>query len=201
MKNLLFVFLFNAFALSAGAEGTGTNNATFKMEGQASLMSNYVEYGLTHTDKDPALQGQYLFNFGPQFRLGVWGSNISYPNSETHLLLRVNAEIVILFSNESSMIIKVAQENYFKPETRNGMINGIHFNFYGYGIHYDDIYNFLGTEKEAKGYSFSKTWDVWTTWQARVDQPVGGPRGGVRFADLPEAQDRFALAVKGFFVR
>lgn len=165
MRFRIFAFLLSAFAVSAhAAESTDSNNASFKMEGEASLMSNYVEYGLTHTDKDPALQGKYLFNFGPQFRMGVWGSNIAYEGSDTHFLLRINADIVVTFSKDSSMTIKVMDEHFFKPETRNGMISGLHFNFYGYGIRYEQINNFEGTEEAATSYAFTKTWDVWQTW-------------------------------------
>lgn len=135
------------------------------MDGKAALMTNYTEYGLTHTDKDPALQGEYWFAFGPQFRMGVWGSNISYPSSDSHFLLRVNADIKIVFSADAHMIIKLTSENYFKSESRNGTVTGLHLDFFGYGIQYDNRTNFLGTEASATSYAFSKTWDVWSTWK------------------------------------
>lgn len=128
-------------------------------------MSNFVETGLSHSDGDPALQGSFWFNFGPQFRMGVWGSNVSYDGSDAHFLLRLNADLKVNFTADNLMIIRYSENQHFKKESRDGNILGLEFNFFGYGIHYERHSNFFGTETHAMGYAFSKTWPVFQTWK------------------------------------
>lgn len=166
MRSFFVIPLLCLLAAPAGAQtGEGGPSPTYKMDGLATLTTNAVEHGLTQTNKDPSLQGQFWFNWGPQFRLGLWGANVAYPGSDSHFLLRLNADIKISFSQESDMTLKFTDERFFKPETRNGNVMGLHVHLYGYGIGYDVLSNFHGTRTGATAASFSKTWDVFTTWK------------------------------------
>lgn len=135
------------------------------MEGLATLMTNYVDYGLTHSDKDPALQGQFWFNWGPQFRLGLWGTSVAYKHSDTHFLLKINADLKIVFSPNADMTLKYSDAHYYKPETRDGNILGLHLNLFGYGVRYEMHSNFFGTEDAATSFAFTRTWDVFGSWK------------------------------------
>jgi len=166
MRSFFVVSLLCIFAASAGAaEGEGAPSPSYKMDGLATLTTNAVEHGLTITNKDPSLQGQFWFNWGPQFRLGLWGANVAFPSSDSHFLLRLNADIKVSFSQDADMTLKFTDEHYFKPETRNGNILGLHLHMYGYGIGYDMISNFHGSETRAAAASLEKTWDVFSTWK------------------------------------
>lgn len=138
---------------------------TFKMDGQARLMTNFTEYGLTQTDNDPALQGQFLFNWGPQFRVGIWGSNVNYPNSDSHFWLRLNADLRIIFSSNADLIIGFSNHNYFKEDSRNGTVTSLQLSLFTYIIRYEQISNFMRSNEASTSFSFSKTWPVWTDWE------------------------------------
>jgi uncharacterized protein (TIGR02001 family) len=43
------------------------------------LFSQYIFRGLTQTDRDPALQGNFDINHSSGLYLGMWGSNVSWP--------------------------------------------------------------------------------------------------------------------------
>lgn len=160
----LLCFLATSARGQTSADGASSSSPNFKMTGLAALSSNVVEYGLTQTNKDPGLLGQFWFNWGPQFRLGLSGMNVAYKNSESHFRLRLNGDIKVAFSSETSMTLKFTDERFFKPETRNGNILGVHFDFFGYGVEYDVISNFTGSETRATAASFSKAFEVFGDW-------------------------------------
>jgi Bacterial protein of unknown function (Gcw_chp). len=138
---------------------------TFKLTGDVSLLSHFVEYGLSQTDKDPSLQGSFWFNFGPQFRMGVWGSNVKYPGGDDHFNLRINADLKIAFSKESHAIIAYSQSQYYSDGGRNGNILGLHMKFGTFRVLYDGFSNWEGTEERNKRFGLGKDFDVFTDWK------------------------------------
>ncbi len=138
---------------------------TFGLSGSATLASNFVERGLTQTDADPGLQGDFWFNFGPQFRLGVWGANVNYENTATtHFWLRANADIRVDFSPEAAMFIKYSENSYYRANNRNGNTIGLHFDFWGYKISYEKDSNWEGTDKPAMHAGLGKDFSVFSSW-------------------------------------
>ncbi|MBX2987538.1 MAG: hypothetical protein KF802_06545 [Bdellovibrionaceae bacterium] len=164
MRTSLFALLLSVFIFSSARAQTNSV-PTYKMDGMASLMTNYVDYGLSHTTQDPALHAAFWFNWGPQFRMGLWGSNVSYKDSDSHFLLKVSADLRIQFSENSDLTIKYSDNHYFKPESRDGNVLGLHLNLFTYGIRYEKLSNFLNTRKGATAYAFTKTWDAFQTWK------------------------------------
>ena len=51
----------------------------FTTSGSVGLFSQYIFRGLTQTDRDPALQGNFDINHSSGLYLGMWGSNVSWP--------------------------------------------------------------------------------------------------------------------------
>lgn len=167
MKPSLVVTLFFVF-LSFGlphAQAQGNAPPTYQLEGQAALMNNFVDYGVSQSNKDPALNGAFWFNWGPQFRMGLWGSNVNYQGGDTHFLLKLNADLKVVFSSNADMTLKFSDNRYYKPGTRNGNTLGLHFQFFGYKIMYEQLSNFMGTEAGATYFAFNRTWDVFQTWK------------------------------------
>lgn len=161
MRITIATLLLGVITAQAHAQSSAS---TFHMDSQVSLMSNLVEYGVTQTKKDPALKGDFWFNFGPQFRLGVTGNNVSYEDSTSHFLLRANAELRIVFSPNSDLAIRYSEHRYFAPEDRNGNVFGAHLRLWDAGVHYEQLSNFMGLES-ATAFSLSKSWDVFSTWR------------------------------------
>ncbi|MNT03854.1 putative bacterial protein [compost metagenome] len=138
---------------------------TFKLSGDVSLLSHYVEYGLSQTDKDPSLQGSFWFNFGPQFRMGLWGSNVKFPGGDDHFNLRLNADLKVDFSKESHAIIAYSQSQYYSNGDRNGNILGLHLKFGTYRVTYDGLSNWEGTDERSVRFGLGKDFDIFTTWK------------------------------------
>lgn len=171
MLNLIVFLLlvpFSAWSQISGLSSSSNSQPTFGLKGGATLTSNFVERGLTHTEGDPGLQGEFWFNFGPQFRLGLWGANVRYEEaSTTHFWLRANADIKVDFSSETSMRIKYTENKFYRANNRNGSTIGLHFEFWGYRIVYDKDSNWEGTDDAAiytgvgKDFAVSSDW-IWT---------------------------------------
>ncbi|MFN8944433.1 MAG: TorF family putative porin [Pseudobdellovibrionaceae bacterium] len=172
-KFTLFVILLTkslssfAQAPPAGAGGANQDQGSpnFKLTGEAELMSNYIHRGLTQTEKDPALQASFLFNFGPQFRMGLWGSNIGYKDTDTRFLLKANADILVNFSTNTKMKILVNNNNYFRPGGRNGWTYGLHFNFGRYKLLLESETNWQGTGSQLSYYALGYEDDISQTWK------------------------------------
>lgn len=138
---------------------------TFALSGDVSLLSHYVEYGLSQSDKSPALQGSFWFNFGPQFRLGLWGSNTSYDQGDDNFNLRMNADVRVDFSQNTNLIIGYSKSQYYNGGDRNGDLLGIHLNLWKSRVMYDTNSNWEGTDEHSTRYGFGYVTDVFGSWK------------------------------------
>lgn len=143
----------------------GNTSPTFKLSGDVSLLSHYVENGLSHSDKSPALQGSFWFNFGPQFRLGLWGSNTDFQNGNDHFNLRMNGDIKINFSASFNTIISYSQSQYYNGGNHNGSILGMHLNFGNYRVLYDTFSNWEATHERSARFAFGAVTSVFGSWK------------------------------------
>ena len=159
---ILFLYLSTAFSQdSSGSQ----SKPTFRMNGKANLTSNYVEKGLPQTAGDPGLQADFWFNFGSQFRMGLWAANVNYENNAgTHFWLKLNADIRVDFTNTSNLIIKYSDNHYFKSNNRDGNTIGVHLDFSGYKVLYEIDNNWQGTRAAATYAGLGKDFPIWTNW-------------------------------------
>ncbi|MNK90250.1 putative bacterial protein [compost metagenome] len=161
--------------ISSWAHGQSGNSPSFALSGDVALLSHYVEYGLSQSDKSPALQGSFWFNFGPQFRLGAFASNTNYENSDDHFNLRGNAEIQVDFSSENKMIITYSQSQYYKDGDRNGDILGLHLHFGEYRILYDTLSNWEGTHERSPRFALGAEFSVFSDWLLDIEAGYNAP--------------------------
>lgn len=143
---------------------------SFKMNGEVALLTNYVEHGLTQTNKDPSLQGAFGFNFGPQFKMGLWGSNVNYASSE-HFLLKLNAELKVQLSLNTDFKLGYFNNRFFKSDLRNGSTTYLQVTTYGYRVRFESQSNWEGSSSSATYYSFGKIFDINASW--KWDNEVG----------------------------
>ncbi len=159
------------FSLQSFAQQDNKNEVpSFKMTGDVALLTNFVEHGLTQTNKDPSLQGSFGFNFGPQFKLGVMGSNVNYQSTE-HFLLKINAELKVQITPTTDFKLGYFDNHYFKTNTRNGNTTYILITSYGYRIRYENNSNWEGSEYASTYYSFGKSFDINQSW--KWDNEIG----------------------------
>ena len=78
-KSLITVAVLGALSASSfvfAAEKEAKSD--FTTSGSVGLFSQYIFRGLTQTDRDPALQGNFDINHSTGLYLGMWGSNVSW---------------------------------------------------------------------------------------------------------------------------
>jgi uncharacterized protein (TIGR02001 family) len=78
-KSLIATAVLGAFAVSSFAFAAEETKSDFTTSGSVGLFSQYIFRGLTQTDRDPALQGNFDINHSSGLYLGMWGSNVSWP--------------------------------------------------------------------------------------------------------------------------
>jgi uncharacterized protein (TIGR02001 family) len=144
---------------------SGNSAPTFKLSGEVELLSHYVQDGLSQTDNSPALRGSFWFNFGPQFRLGLDGSNVSFENSDDHFNLNLNAELRIAFNQVSSATLRYSKNQYYKSGDRNGNTLGLQVNYLNYRVLYEQKSNWEGTDSRSTRYGFGNTMDIFGSWK------------------------------------
>jgi uncharacterized protein (TIGR02001 family) len=137
---------------------------SFNMTGELALLTNYVDRGLTQTNKDPALQGAVSFNFGPQFKMGLWGSNVNFQSSE-HFLLKVNAELMVPVSPTAEVDFGYNNNKYFKTDTRDGGTMYLQVKFSQFRILYQSESNWEGTGTASTHYIFGMISDLSPSWK------------------------------------
>lgn len=170
---ILFFALFLTYgSLCLAQTETGSANSgqtqgspTYRLLGEAELQSHFIHHGLSQTNKDPSLQGLFWFNFGPQFRLGVWGSNTNYEGSDIHLWLRFSADVKVDFSTTADLKIRYSQNQFYKSDSRNGSTVGLDLGLFTYHIIYEIESNWDGTNTGSSYYAFQKSIDVFGSWK------------------------------------
>jgi uncharacterized protein (TIGR02001 family) len=158
----------------AQAQNTSGNNsatANKKIVGDASLLSNYVWHGLTQTKRQPAIQSSLYYFLADTFRVGLWGSNVSYyqngygNNSKANALLKLQADIMLKFTPNFGMDILFSDNHYFEPDDRDGNTFTLNFNVFGYSFGLEQEGNWQGSVTKARYYYLKKTWDVFGSWK------------------------------------
>lgn len=160
---------------------------TYRLTGAATLASNFVDKGLTQTKGDPGLQTDFWFNFGSQFRMGLWGANVRYDSTPTtHFWLKANADVKVDFSANAKMNIVYSENKYYKDNDRSGNLVGLHFDFWGWKIIYDMQSNWEGTGQKATYAAAETESPVWGEyiWANHAGYVMPEAEGVTSFFDI-----------------
>lgn len=130
---------------------------TYKVSIDAKLYSHFIDRGLSISDKNPALNASFLFNLGPQFRFGFWGSNISnVTTSDDNFWFKFLADIKIDFNQYSSLLIYLNDDHFYKSSIRNGQSLGLKYNYELYSMHLEWMNNYQGTHVDSEYINIGK---------------------------------------------
>ena len=174
LNSLFFLTSFCVFVTQTWVEAAETTNSnavvasnapTFKASVDAELLSHFVYHGLSQTNKDPCLRGSFWFNMGPQFRLGVSGSNTNYEGSDIHLWLKFSGDIKVDITSDSNLAIRFSQNQFYRSDTRNGNTIAIDLNLLTYHVIYELESNWDGTRAGSSYFSYQKSYDVFGNWK------------------------------------
>lgn len=161
--NVLTLALFVVFlsATSAWSQGTRDTRNDYQTEGTTSILSHFVSHGLSQTNKDPSLQTSIFIPVGPQFRFGIWGSNVSYPGLDNHILIKIPVELKLEFNKDVNLTVGYSMNQYFKNRARNGSTTALRLNVFDYIVIHELESNWEGSEEKSKYFAFNKTFRIW----------------------------------------
>lgn len=144
---------------SFAAGEKSVTNPSYKVSVDAKVMSHFIERGLSMSDSNPAMNVAFLYNFGPQFRLGFWGSNIAKITSvDDNFWFKFIADIRVDFSNTAGMTIYIHDDHYYKSNVRNGQSIGARWNWDPYLGEVEWMNNFQGTHSGAEYLNVGRMW-------------------------------------------
>lgn len=129
-----------------------------KLFGEAGLTTNWIENGVSQTDKGYALQAGLGYRW-TLFKVGMWGSNIKLPNTNDNLNLRIYMSYRFIFTKNSDLLVRYDFNRYYGGGDYNGSITGLDLNVFDYHILYDKNSNWEGAG-EATRYGFAKDWKI-----------------------------------------
>ena len=154
---LLFILL-SLMSAHAIAQATGDSLQPGKLFGEATLTTNWVERGITQTDKGYAMQAGLGYRW-TYFKTGLWGSNIKLPDTSDSLNLRLYLSYKFVFTNSADLTFRYDLNRYYQGGSRNGSIIGFDLNLFQYHILYErnDSWEGLGA---ATRVGFWKEWQV-----------------------------------------
>ena len=156
------IFFFVGPLTKAKTAPPTSTQPSYRLNGTAVLSSNFVDKGLTQTAGDPGLQTDFWFNFGSQFRMGLWGANVRYESTPTtHFWMKANADVKVDFSPTAKMNILYSENKFFKNNRRSGNLVGLHLDMWGWKIIYDMESNWQGTGEKSTYAGAGKDSVIW----------------------------------------
>ena len=129
-----YIAFFLILLATQGSLAADGSTPTFKLSGDVTLLSHYVENGLSQTENSPSLQGSFWFNFGSQFRLGLWGSNTNYEVGNDNFNLRFNADIKVNLTENTHLKIAYSDSKFYKAGDRYGTFLALYFLFWNFRV-------------------------------------------------------------------
>jgi uncharacterized protein (TIGR02001 family) len=135
---------------------TDPKNTSNKLFGEAGIESNYVEHGVTQSDKGPALQLGLGYQMGPQARLGFWGSSVKYSDDSANINLRPYVDVKMDFTSNTNLVLGYEFNRYFSSDTRNGTLLRLDLASFNYHGLVQINSNWEGTASSATWFGFRK---------------------------------------------
>lgn len=163
LKRILLVIL-SVAAFKANAQSESSSDPTGDVKvtsyGNIALITNYIEHGLTQTQKTPAMQGNFMFQFGPQLKLGFGGTSVHFEDGDEYLNLRIIVGIVIPISKSAMIDATMTTNKYYNGVDRNGSVTRVELNMSGYRFISESYSNWEGTKKKASFMGFGKRFEL-----------------------------------------
>jgi len=129
-----------------------------KMYGEVSLSSNYVDKGLTQSNKTISVGAGAGYWFGNQGRIGMRANSVNYQGESANVELAGFGEYKFLFTPNADLRIRNDLVRYFSEGIRNKVIVLLDQNFFNYHILALREDNFEGTKTPRNWFAFHKDW-------------------------------------------
>jgi len=135
-----------------------SGSSASKMYGVASLQSNYVEKGITQSNKTISVGAEAGYWFGGQGRIGVHANSVSYLGESATVELAGFGEYKFIFTPNADLRIRNDLVRYFAEGIRNKVVVLIDQNFFTYHVLLSREDNFEGTKRPRNWFAFHKDW-------------------------------------------
>lgn len=168
---VILKFCSHASAQTTGASGAGVGDSlpAGHLYGEAGLTTNWIENGVSQTDKGFALQSGLGYKW-TQFRTGLWGSNVKFPGSDDTLNLRLYLMYKFVFTNNADLNVRYDFNKYFSAGDRNGSLIGLDLNIFKYHVLLDQNSNFEGGG-QSRRWGFMKDYQI--PWNLNLNVNAG----------------------------
>jgi len=160
-STLLFITLVLIGPTVLAQQGGGSSP---RLYGDIKLTSNYIEKGLTQTDKNPAVIAGFGYWFGPQGRIGVQASNVKYQAYDSTMRADVFGEYKFIFTPNADLKLKTNYSQYSPAAGRNNLLTGLDQNLFTYHFLFEHDDNFEGTKSRRDWVAFHKDWNLATSY-------------------------------------
>lgn len=160
MKLLFWLVAIFSWHWSFAADQKSSNSPTYKVSVDAKVLSHFIDRGLSISDTNPAMNVSFLYNLGPQFRLGFWGSNISNVSSvDDNFWFKFIADVKVDFSATATMDLYIHDDHYYKTDVRNGQSLGVRWTWDPYLGELEWMNNYQGTGTSAEYLNVGRLWN------------------------------------------
>ena len=157
----IFVLILSSFAF---AQGQASNpGGMSKMYGEIALTNNYVDKGITQSDKAASVYAGAGYWFGNSGRIAFAANSVKYQSEEANVEARLLGEFKFNFSALTNLKIRNDFVRYFPADKRNRIEMSLDLDVGGYHIIILRDDNFEGTKNPRTWYAFHKNWLMGTS--------------------------------------
>lgn len=132
-----------------------------KMNGQIGITTNYVDRGLTQSNKQPSIAAAFDYRFGGGGRLGFEAANVEYPEESARIEMRGFGEYTFVFTSNADLRIRNDWVQYMNGGQRNKTVVLLDQNFFSYHVLFSREDNFEGTKNSRNWFAFQRDWPFW----------------------------------------
>jgi uncharacterized protein (TIGR02001 family) len=132
--------------------------ATSRSYGEVSLSTNYIDKGITQSNKTISVGAGYGYQFGNTGRIGVAAASVNYVGESANVELSPFGEFKFVFTPNADLRIRNDLVRYFAEGVRNKVKVLLDQNFFDYHVMLFREDNFEGTKNPRNWFAFHKDW-------------------------------------------
>lgn len=158
-----FILIFSCTLRRSHAQSSSNSNV--KLTGESYIVSNYIEKGITQSEKNPALQAAVAFHLH-QGRVGLWAASVRYPGTDESIKLKVPIGFLFDWTQNFKTYFEHSYIRHIGGTARDGLNFLIHFMIFDYNFYIETEDNFESSGDKRTWYGFTKSWK--TIWDLEL---------------------------------
>lgn len=135
-----------------------------KMYGEVGLTNNYVDKGITQSNKNLSFAAGLGYWFGGQGRIGVDATSVKYVSNDATMEIRFLGEYKFIFTPNSNLKIRNDFYRYSPSSQRDKILVGLDQELFTYHVLYSYEDNFEGTKSARSWFAFNHDFPFMTSY-------------------------------------